>query len=333
MARIDRYDFPMANPINPLTKMPIYGDPLTIAASVAGPIIGGLMAPDTPTPQQAPGFTPYGVSTGYGKSTFNTGDKTASYTLTPEMQAFRDKYYGAANAAMPSQGQTAYANQVRDYGQGLFNQASGMNTQQMTQDYYNKQQALLEPGRLQQSSDLSDQMFGSGRTGLGIGMGQGYVNPQQYALAQAREQQNAGLALGAEDRSRSIQNDQLSRGLNLYGLGTSMATDPYNTANQLFGYGSNIENLGMGALNTGAQIGTNSGQIGAQAAQINNAGNQQGYLNNLSQANAYGNAANQAIGGFGKLYSANTSTPYIPGVYDVLGASNYQPVGGPGIKF
>ncbi|CAB4240819.1 hypothetical protein UFOVP22_11 [uncultured Caudovirales phage] len=333
MARIDRYDFPVANAINPLTKKPIYGDPLSIVGAVAGPLIGGLMAPDTPQAQQAPGFTPYGVSTGYGTSKFDTTGKTAGYTLTPEMQAFRDKYYGAATAAMPTAGQTAYANQVRDYGQGVFNQAAGMNTDQMTQDYYNKQLALLEPGRAQESSNLSDKMFGTGRTGLGVGMGQGYVNPQQYALAQAREQANAGLALTAEDRARSIQNNQLTQGLNLYGLGTSMATSPYDTANQLFGYGSNIENLGMGALNTGSNIGTMSAQAGAQAAGVNNAANQQSYLNNLSQANAYGNAAQQAIGGFGKLYSANTSTPYIPGVYDVLGASNYQPVGGPGIKF
>lgn len=304
-----------------------------ITAAIAGPLIGGLMAPDTPQAQQAPGFTPYGVTTGYGTSTFDTANKTAGYTLTPEMQAFRDKYYGAATAAMPTAGQTAYANQVRDYGQGVFNQAAGMNTDQMTQDYYNKQLALLQPGRAQESSNLSDQMFGTGRTGLGVSMGQGYVNPQQYALAQAREQANAGLALTAEDRARNIQNNQLAQGMNYYGLGTSMATSPYDTANQLFGYGSNIENLGMGALNTGSNIGTNSAQAGAQAAQINNAGNQQNYLNNLSQANAYGNAATQAIGGFGKLYSANTSTPYIPGVYDVLGASNYQPVGGPGIKF
>lgn len=305
MARIDRYDIPMANPINPLTKMPIYGDPVTsIVGAVAGPLIGGLMAPDAPTPQQAPGFTPYGVSTGFGTSTFDTAGKTAGYTLTPEMQAFRDKYYGAATAAMPSAQQTAYANQVRDYGQGVFNQATGMDTGAMTQDYYNKQLALLQPGRAQEASTLSDQMFGTGRTGLGVGMGQGYVNPQQYALAQAREQQNASLALSAEDRARQIQQQQISQGLNLYGLGTSLATSPYDTANQLFGYGANIENLGGNALNIGSNIGTLSAQGGNQAANINNVSNQQAYLNNLSQSNAWGNAAGQAIGGFGKLYSA-----------------------------
>jgi len=297
---------------------------MSFLAPIAGAVIGGLMSPDAPQQQQAPGFTPYGISTGFGTSTFDNTNKTASYTLTPEMQAFRDQYYGAATAAMPTAQQTAYANQVRDYGQGLFNQATAMDTGAMTQDYYNKQQAILQPSRLQESSDLSDQMYGTGRVGLGVGMGQGYVNPQQYALAQAREQQNANLALSAEDRARGIQQQQIAQGSNLYGLGTSMATDPYNTANQLFGYGANIENLGKDALTIGSNIGSMSGQLGNQAANYNNASAQQNYLNNLSQANAYGNAAGQAIGGFGKLFPAAVNPTYNP-------TSVYQKVGGPGI--
>lgn len=306
-----------------------------IVSSIAGPIlgsvVGGLMAPDAPEQQQAPGFTPYGVTTGYGTSTFDTGAKTAGYTLTPEMQAFRNKYYGAATAAMPTAQQTAYANQVRDYGQGLFNQATAMDTGAMTQDYLSKQLALLQPGRAQEASALSDQMFGTGRTGLGVGMGQGYVNPQQYALAQAREQENSALALTAGDRARAIQQQQIAQAGNLYGLGTSMATSPYDTANQLFGYGSNIENLGGNALTLGSNIGTMSAQQGANAAQINNASNQANYLNNLSQANTYGNAAQQAITGFGKLYSAPTQAAGWGGQYNVSTAPSYQAVGGPGI--
>lgn len=279
----------------------------SVLGAVAGPLIGGLMSPDSPQAQQAPGFTPYGITTGFGTSTFNQGNKTAGYTLTPEMQAFRDKYYGAATAAMPSAEQIAYANQVRDYGKGLFTQATGMDTGAMTQDYYNRQQAILQPSRLQESSDLADKMYGTGRTGLGVGMGGGYVNPQQYALAQAREQQNAELALSAEDRARAIQQQQIAQGSNLYGLGTSMATDPYNTANQLFGYGANIENLGKDALTIGSNIGSMSGQLGSQAAAMNTASAQQDYLNRLSQANAYGSAATAAIGGFGKLFPARTT--------------------------
>jgi hypothetical protein len=305
MRRSDRLYEPIGNPINPITKMPIYGDPVSAIAAVAPSVIGGLMAPDAPEQQQAPGFTPYGITTGFGTSTFDNANKTAGYTLTPQMQAFRDQYYGAATAAMPSGQQTAFANQVRDYGQGVYNNASGMNTQQMTQDYFNQQQQMLQPSRMEESSQLADRMFGTGRTGLGVGMGQGYVNPQQYALAQAREQQNAQLLFGAEDRARGIRDSELSRGLNTYGLGTQMATDPYNTANTLFGFGAGIENLGKDALTIGSNIGSLSGQLGNQAANVNNANNQQDYLNNLNRANSFGNMAGQAIGGFGKLLNRN----------------------------
>ena len=62
----------------------------SIAGAVAGPLIGGLMAPKAPKAQQAAGFTPYGVTTGFGTSTFDKKKQTAGYTLTPEMQAFRE---------------------------------------------------------------------------------------------------------------------------------------------------------------------------------------------------------------------------------------------------
>ena len=52
----------------------------SIAGAVAGPLIGGLMAPKAPKAQQAAGFTPYGVTTGFGTSTFDTKNQTAGYT-------------------------------------------------------------------------------------------------------------------------------------------------------------------------------------------------------------------------------------------------------------
>jgi hypothetical protein len=298
MRRSDRLYEPIGNPINPITKMPIYGDPTSIATAVIPTVIGGLMGGDTPEQQQAPGFTPYNITTGFGSATFDKANQSASYTLDPKMAAFRDQYYGAAQGAMPTENQTAYANQVRDYGQGLFTQASGMDTQQMTQDYYNKQQQILQPGRQQESSLLADTMFATGRSGLGVGMGQGYVNPQQYALQMAREDQNSKLMFGAEDRARGLQTDQLNRGNTLYGLGTQMATDPYTTANNLFGFGANIENLGKDALTIGANIGSMSGQVNNQAASYNNTANNAAYEMDQKRANGYGTAAGNAMGVF-----------------------------------
>jgi hypothetical protein len=273
----------------------------SIAGAVAGPLIGGLLGPKSPKPQQAPGFTPYGVTTGFGTSTFDPKNQTAGYTLTPQMQEFVNQYYAGAQAAMPSPEQIAYAQQVSDYGQGLFGQATSMDINAMTQDYLSKQLALLEPARAAESSRLNDLQFGRGTVGQGVGVSGGYVNPQQFALAQAREQQNAALGMDAETRARGIQAEQLKQAGALYGLGQSYLTDPYTTANTIFGYGAGIENQGLNALTIGSNIGTMSAQGGNQAAQLNNASNQAQYLNQLSNANAWGNLAGQGVNAIGNV--------------------------------
>ena len=179
----------------------------------------------------------------------------------------------------------------------------------MTQDYLAKQLALLEPSRAQESSRLNDLQFGRGTLGQGVGMGQGYINPQQYAQAMAREQQNAQLGLDAETRARGIQAEQLKQAGALYGLGQSYLTDPYTTANQLFGYGAGVENLGANALTLGSNIGTMSAQGNNQAAQLNNASNQAQYLNQLSNANAWGNLAGKGIEAIGTWNKGQSMMP------------------------
>jgi hypothetical protein len=217
------------------------------------------------------------------------------------MQAFRDRYYAGATAALPSAEQTAYAQQVSDYGKGLFGRATAMDTEAMTQDYFNKNLRLLEPARAQESSRLNDLQFGRGTLGTGIGMGEGYVNPQQFALASAREQQNAALALSAEDRARAIQGEDLQRAGALYGLGQSYLTDPYTTANTLMGYGTGIENLGANTMAQGLNTGISVGQISNQAAQVNSAVNQQNYLNSLYNQRANTAAINSGINAIGNV--------------------------------
>jgi hypothetical protein len=169
----------------------------------------------------------------------------------------------------------------------------------MTQDYYNRQQALLEPSRAQESSRLNDLQFSRGTLGQGVGMGQGYINPQQYAQAMAREQQNAALALSAEDRVRAMQGEDLQRAGALYGLGQSYLTQPYETANQLMNYGVGIENLGANTMAQGLNTGIAVGNLGNTSAQVNSAINQQNYLNSLYNQRAdtamYNNIGN-AIG-------------------------------------
>lgn len=256
---------------------------------VVGGISGGGGKKSSATSAQAPTFTPYAVTSGFGTSNIDPKTNTASYTLDPRLVATRDKFYAGANAAMPSEEQLAYGNQVSSYARGLFGEATNMNIGDMTQEYLGGQLALLEPGRAQESSRLNDLQFSRGTTGQGVGMGNGYVNPQQYALAMAREQQNAALAVGAEDRARSIQGDLFNQAGALYGLGQSYLTQPYETANTLFGYGTNIENLGMGTMATGMNMGNVATTSNQNAANINQGINQQNYLNALYKSNANAN--------------------------------------------
>jgi hypothetical protein len=267
------------------------------------------------------GFTPYSIKSGIATSTVDPNARTATYTLTPEMQAFRDQYFAGAAAALPSAEQTAYAQQVSDYGKGLFGQATAMDTGAMTQDYYNRQQALLEPSRAQESSRLNDLQFARGTTGQGVGMGQGYINPQQFALAQAREQQNAALALSAEDRARAIQGEDLQRAGALYGLGQSYLTDPYNTANTLMGYGINLENLGANTMAQGLNTGISVGQLGNQTAAYNADINRVNYLQNLSNQRANQAAWTSAGEGLGKV---NWSGLFGGGLPSTEGVQAYQ---------
>ena len=300
------------------------GNPWGAAAGAAGGLFSGGGGGGSGTSAQAPGFTPYSIKSGYGTSTINEANKTATYELTPEMKAFRDKFYAGATGAMPSAEQTAYAKSVSDYGMGLFDQATNMDIGAMTQEYLGGQLNLLEPARAQESSRLNDLQFSRGTIGQGVGMGGGYVNPQQYALAMAREQQNAALALGAEDRARDIQGDILTRAGAMYGLGQSYATQPYETANTLFGYGSGVEALGANTMAQGMNFGNITTGANQDASRINSSINQQNYMNALYKSNANASnwgdlitgASNMNWGGlFGGGSSGGTSSFVDPGTY------------------
>lgn len=242
------------------------------------------------TSATAGGFVPYGITTGYGSSSIDPTAHTATYNLTPDMAARRDAFYAASKGAMPNQTQLDFANSNINTARGLFDNASSMDLNQMTSDYYNQQQDILQPGRDLESSRLNDLMFSRGTIGAGVGVaGGGYVNPQQYAAQMARENENSRLLMGAEDRVRGIQGDMFTQANSLYGLGQDYLTQPYDTANKLFGYGTGIENLGMDTMTTGMNVG-----LGVQASNQKSIGlnadiNQQNYLNGLRASTASNN--------------------------------------------
>jgi hypothetical protein len=224
-------------------------------------IFGGGDAPTVAPYQASPITTTFGTVTPSGGGGVTTA-------LSPELQSFYNQYLQAAQAAMPSAAQQQFAGQIGQYGQGMFNQAANLNIPQITQDYYNQQQNLLAPQRAQEETRLANTLFSQGRTGAGIGMGQGYVNPEQYALLQAREQANAGMLLSAEDRARAIQSGQLQQGLGLYGMGQTLQTQPYQTSAGLLGQGINLGQLPASYIPYSLQAGQNVTGVNQMNAQM-----------------------------------------------------------------
>ena len=243
-------------------------------------------------------MTPTTVTTGFGQGTYNPATGQSGYTLSSPLAQMRDVFYGAAGDFLPTAEQQAYAQQVGDYGQSLFGQATGTNLQQQIADYYNQQQNILAPGRERESAQLADAQFKTGRLGYGTGTQGGYINPQQFALQQARESQNAQMLLGSEDRARAIQQQDIARALGLADSSAALSMQPYQQASTLFGIGTGIEGLGANTLNTVGQFAPL--QMSWQEAQQQN---QQAINNSKAGDSFFGSLAKQAVGNIVNSYT------------------------------
>ena len=217
---------------------------------------------------EAAKFKPYSLTTGFGKSFFDTEKGTAGYDIDPRLAAFRDTLYGQAEQTL--------------------GQLQGTTPEMEAQKYVDQQMGLLAPTRQAEDMALRQKMLGGGRIGLGLssgymgGDGQGLVNPDQFGLNMARERANAEIGAAGTQYGQNIYDKLISRGTGLF---TS---------------GAGIEQLGMGALTMGADIGNKAGvssnaqasallQGGMGAANANLAGG-------LSQANFAQNAVKSAAG-------------------------------------
>jgi len=218
-------------------------------------------------------FRPVGVTTAFGSSQFGFDPQgrltSAGYTLTPQMAAARDRLLSQATGAgldMAEQGLTA--------GQGLFSLGQGYLAQtpeQAAQQYMARQQDLLAPSRERQLAGVRQGLFNTGRTGLSVGAtgmrpggGEGLraANPEMEAYYNALAQQDAQLA--AEAMAQGREQTRFGSGLLSSALGLqSAAYDPFRTQ---LGLGSNIEQLGQGALGLGSELGgrvTSANQVAA----------------------------------------------------------------------
>ena len=213
-------------------------------------------------------FKPYSITSGYGQSFFNPDTQQAGYQLNPLMEGFRNQFYGGAGQAMDQMG--------------------NLDPNAAAQNYMQQQMGLLQPGRQAQDLALQSNMLSTGRTGLGLsseaaGAGTGgYVNPQQFSL----------------DRARALADAQTAA--QSYTMGQSDIDKAILRAQGLFQSGAGVEELGIGNLSMGADIGNKAAVSGANAGSRLLAGGMQATQSNLAgglaQAGMFGNAG-ASLGG------------------------------------
>ena len=263
---------------------------IAAAATIGGSLLGGRSAQKAAQTSadatryaadqaaEAAKFKPYSLTTGFGKSFFDTEKGTAGYDIDPRLAAFRDTLYGQAEKTMAELGST--------------------NPQLEAQKYVDQQMGLLAPTRQAEDMALRQKMLGGGRIGLGLssgymgGDGTGLINPDQYGLNLARERANAEIGAAGTQYGQNIYDKLISRGTGLF---TS---------------GAGIEQLGMSPLSMGADIGNKaavSGNAQAQALLQGGMGAANANLaGGLSQANMLQSAGRTAGG---MLYSPQPNKP------------------------
>jgi hypothetical protein len=222
-------------------------------------------------------FRPVGITTGFGSSEFTQGPygvESAKYTLTPEMQALRDKRIAEATAYDPTQlGQ--YAQPLYGAGSSLFNLGGsylGANPQEVAAKYISDRQGLLAPSRAAEFGRLEARNFATGRGGLGVQTGTGTApsNPALQAYYNSIFQQDKMLAAEAEQAAM----DRIRFGADLYSAGggllsniPQLTTAGYGPLQTQLGLASSIEELGQQPLQLGLDVGGRNAQAGARAGQ------------------------------------------------------------------
>lgn len=243
-------------------------------------------------------FRPYGVTTGFGKSFFDTSTQQAGYELDPRLQAFRDQLYGLSSAAL--------------------DQLAATSPEAEAQKYVEQQMGLLAPTRQAEDIAARQAALGSGRIGLGVSAGSvgggdaaGLVNPDDFARQLARERINAQVAAEGTQYGQNMIDKLISRGTGL------------------FSSGAGVEQLGMGALTTGADIGKTGVMAGGQQAQALLQGGLGAAQANLAAGLANANMLQRGGLAFSGLFAQPQQPSYFaPTGYSTFGNAGYSPTFG-----
>ena len=183
-------------------------------------------------------------------------------------------------------------------------------------------QDILPEEMLQEQQQLAQNLFSSGRTGSAMAApeGGGYVNPERMEYLTALNRQNEQIAYDSLGRARYEQQEDMDRGIGLYGLADTIRMSPYTNANTLFGMGSGVEMMGQQPMNQGIALGS--------AAQPGDQARSQGYSNaantrmNASLANSgmFMNLLGQGAGAYMNRGATPTAGGYTPGGFDRFGS-------------
>jgi len=237
-------------------------------------------------------FQPFGITTGFGSSQFQTDPTTgrvtsAGYTLDPRLQGVQNQLagqFGNYNLNPDvSQFQTA-AGQAFGAGTNLFNlgnQYAAISPEQAQQQYMASTQAALAPGREAERSRLASQVFRTGRTGLATGgttTGMLQSNPEYAALYNARAQQDLNIAQQAQEQGRANQRFGAElygsgAGLNRSGASMLQAIPEYQTAAyspfaKSLGLFADVEKLGMQPYEMSTSLAKTISDAGARQGEI-----------------------------------------------------------------
>lgn len=297
----------------------------------------------------AASFRPVGVSTRFGSSQFTEEIDpvsglprvtAAGYTVDPELRAIQDRLLGLTGGAVSDvEAARMEAMPLGGAAQNLFSlggQYLAESPEALRQRYMNQQMELLEPGRQREEERLASSVFGRGRAGLNIGnMGQ----PELFALAQARREQDLSLAANAEQLSQQ----QLGYGASLFGTGASLLGTKYGIPTQALGplqsylgTAGTIEEMGQQPFTLGMQVGGSSAQAGSSAGSLLGSGLSQAAATRyqgVQQANAANaafitgamQAAAGAYGGGGGMQAKPPTTGGGGGGYFGGGGGGYLP--------
>jgi len=219
-------------------------------------------------------FDPYSISGPGGSVSFDRGSKTATSSLSPELQSFFDDYLRGSRDALGDTYLPKLGEEIGEYGRGLFEDATTRDMDEMVRDRYNRELRLLAPERALEDVALAERLYGTGRSGTGMSIGtDGYLNPESFSRDLAREQANLGLFRDIDLNLRNEKNQDIQTAIGYRGLENEFKYSPFTQSSNLLGMGVNLMGVNDPYLGYGIQAGQASAMGGANAAKIQQQGN------------------------------------------------------------